>query len=415
MSHKAEKEPEIHMDELLSLQPESEEESDKPPSITPRPAKPWRVAVIANVKGETPLPLDAPADAGAEFDRKETIDAMMAAIASDGHEVIFLSADPSLPFRLQDVRPDICFNIAEGIIGDGREAQVPALLEMLHIPYTASRVLANAIALDKTMTKRVWQNMGLPTAAFQEFITGHEPVSPELTYPMFVKPAREGTGMGMDDGAIVYNEDQLRARVEWVIQSYKQPALVEEYLTGREFTIGVLGRPDAGMYNLRPDLYEDNGFHRFPVLEIDNSQSVTPGVYGHVAKTLHTGECGVPGFLCPADVDTELANTLHTLAIQAHMAIGSLDVSRVDFRMDSNGHPKLLEINTLPGLTPGFSDLCVISKAEGISYRELVLEILYLGASRWGLLPVTGAQEFAAPIPVPAYSELARKGTYLGY
>jgi len=193
-----------------------------------------------------------------------------------------------------------------------------------------------------------------------------------------------------------------------VIDSYKQPALVEEFLTGREFTIGVLGRPDAPLYTHRPELYEDSGFHRFPVLEIDNSVSVTPGVYGHIAKTLHNGDNGVPGFLCPADVDAELANTLHTLAVQAHMAIGSLDVSRVDFRMDSDGQPRLLEINTLPGLTPDFSDLCVISRAEGITYRELVLEILYLGASRWGLMPANGAQAFTAPIQVPAYSELAR-------
>jgi len=396
------------MEDLVALQPEEAEESDKPPSSSPRPATPWRVAVIANVKGETPLPLDAPADAGAEFDRRETIDALMAAIASDGHEVFFLSADPSLPFTLKDVQPDICFNIAEGIIGDGREAQVPALLEMLHIPYTASRVLANAVALDKTMTKRIWHNMGLPTAAFQEFITGHEPLSPELRFPMFVKPSREGTGMGMDGGAIVRDENELRARVAWVIDSYKQPALVEEFLTGREFTIGVLGRPDAPLYTHRPELYEDSGFHRFPVLEIDNSVSVTPGVYGHIAKTLHNGDNGVPGFLCPADVDADLANTLHTLAVQAHMAIGSLDVSRVDFRMDSDGQPRLLEINTLPGLTPDFSDLCVISRAEGITYRELVLEILYLGASRWGLMPANGTQAFSAPIQVPAYSELAR-------
>lgn len=403
------------MEDRVALQPEEAEESDKPPSCSPRPATPWRVAVIANVKGETPLPLDAPADAGAEFDRKETIEALMAAIASDGHEVYFLSADPSLPFTLKDVRPDICFNIAEGIIGDGREAQVPALLEMLHIPYTASRVLANAVALDKTITKRIWQNMGLPTAAFQEFVTGHEPLSPELRFPLFVKPSREGTGMGMDGGAIVHDENELRARVGWVIDSYKQPALVEEFLTGREFTIGVLGRPDAPLYTRRPELFEANGFHRFPVLEIDNTGSITPGVYGHIAKTLHNGDNGVPGFLCPADVDAELANTLHTLAVQAHMAIGSLDVSRVDFRMDSNGQPRLLEINTLPGLTPDFSDLCVISRAEGITYRELVLEILYLGASRWGLMPANGAQPFTAPIPVPAYSELARTEPYKGF
>ena len=158
--------------------------------MPPRPVRAWRVAVIANVKGETKLPQDAPADAGAEFDRKETIEAIQAAIESDGHFTKFLSADDNLPFALRDFCPDICFNIAEGIFGDGREAQVPALLEMLRIPYTASRVLANAVGLDKTMTKRIWREQGLPTAAFQEFTSADEPLNPALRFPMFVKPAR---------------------------------------------------------------------------------------------------------------------------------------------------------------------------------------------------------------------------------
>ena len=194
--------------------------------------------------------------------------------------------------------------------GDAREAQVPALLEMLHVPYTASRVLANALALDKTMTKRIWRDMGLPTASFQEFVTGDEPLSPHLTFPLFVKPAREGTGMGMGGESIVYDEAQLRRRVRWVLQTYRQPALVEDYLPGREFTVGVLGRTDAACYSPRPDLYQADGFHRFPVLEVDNSQSVTPGVYGNLAKTLHSGENGIPDFICPADVDPILAEKL---------------------------------------------------------------------------------------------------------
>lgn len=399
------------MDEL-TLEEQESAESDKPPSITPRPARPWRVAVIANVKGETPLPLDAPADAGAEFDRKDTIEAIQAAIESDGHSTIFLSADASLPYTLSDVRPDICFNISEGIYGDGREAQVPALLEMLRVPYTASRVLANAVALDKTMTKRVWQAMGLPTAVFQEFSTGLEPVSPDLCYPLFVKPAREGTGMGMDEQAIVHNEAELRARVAWVIESYKQPALVEEFLTGREFTIGVMGRADAPLYSPHPEWYDASGFHRFPVLEIDNSVSATPNVYGHYAKTLHTGDAGVPGFLCPADVEPALAEELHHLAIQAHNAIGALDISRVDIRMNSQGQPRLLEINSLPGLTPGFSDICVIARAEGITYRELVLEILYLGASRYGLLRRSGAQVYHPLVQLPVIKDMAVRRQY---
>jgi D-alanine-D-alanine ligase len=134
---------------------------------------------------------------------------------------------------------------------------------------------------------------------------------------------------------------------------------------------------------------------------VDNASSVTPGIYGYKAKTLHNGEDGVPGFLCPADVEIHLAEKLQTLAIRAHLAIGATDVSRVDIRLDAEGNPRLLEINTLPGLTPDFSDLCVIAKAEGISYADLILEILDLGASRYGLLPERG-QEAEKPLRIPA-------------
>jgi D-alanine-D-alanine ligase len=374
------------MDEITLKDMEQEEESEKPPSMGPQPAKPWRVAVIANIKGETALPFDGPADAGAEFDKKETIQAIQASIESAGHTTVFLPADHNLPFTLRDVQPDICFNLAEGLGGDAREAQVPALLEMLRIPYTASRVLANAIALDKTMTKRIWRDHGLPIAEFQEFVSGDEPLSAALTFPLFVKPAREGTGMGVDDRAIVHTESELRERVAWVIQDYHQPALVEEYLPGREFTIGVMGRPDAAQYSLHPEWYATNGFHRFPTLEIDNFHSATPGVYGHFAKTLNFTDEGVPAFICPARVTEELGQQLHDLAVQAHCAIGALDISRVDMRMDQYGRPCLVEINSLPGLSPGFSDLCVIANAEGITYRQLILEVLQLGAARFGLL-----------------------------
>jgi D-alanine-D-alanine ligase len=388
------------MDTKSLLDPQEQEpESEKPPSIRPRPARPWRVAVIANVKGETGVSHDGPPDAGAEFDRIETIDAIRSAIESDGHVTSFLQANANLPDRIRDFCPDICFNIAEGQGGDAREAQVPALLEMLHVPYTASRVLANAVSLDKTLTKRIWRDNGLPTAAFQEFITGEEPVSPDLSYPMFVKPAREGTGMGMDGNSIVQNEADLRERVRWVVRHYRQPALVEDYLPGREFTVGVLGRPDAVRYSHRPELYGADGFHRFPVLEVDNSRSITPGVYGNLAKNLYPGDAGIPEFICPADIDAELASVMQDIAIRAHSAIQAIDVSRLDFRLDAQGRPVLLEINSLPGLSPGFSDLCVIADAEGISYQDLILEILYLGASRFGLLPA--ADEASLMVPVP--------------
>jgi D-alanine-D-alanine ligase len=380
------------------------EEGDKPPSRKPRPVKPWRVAVIANVKGKTTLLAEGPEDAGAEYDKKETIDSIIQAIQSDGHSTVFIPADINLPFAIKDAVPDICFNIAEGLGGDGREAHAPSVFEMLHIPYTASRVTANAIALDKTLTKRIWRDNGLPIASFQEFSTGNEPIDGTLRYPMFVKPAREGTGMGMGMDSIVHNPEELRARVKWVIAKYNQPALVEEYLSGREFTVGILGRPDCQQFVRHPELYQKDGFHRMPVLEVESNKSVTPGVYGITAKQKYPGDEGYPSFMCPAPISEEFAHELQELAVKAHQSIGGLDVSRVDFRCDADGKPFLLEINTLPGLTPGFSDLCVIASAEGISYRDLILEILYLGASRWGLVQQAAEAEIEVAIPelVPA-------------
>ncbi|MHB8112194.1 MAG: D-alanine--D-alanine ligase family protein [Bellilinea sp.] len=373
---------------METIKPETQEmnEEEKPPSSNPRPARRWRVAVIANVKGDILLTEGAPDDAGAEFDKPETIQSIQKAIESDGHQTVFLPADSRLPFALREYNPDICFNIAEGLGGDGREAQVPALLEMMRIPYTASRVVANAVSLDKTLTKRLWREAGLPTAPFQEFITGDEALNLDMHFPLFVKPAREGTGMGMDAGSIVRDEEALRRRVRQTAQLYRQPTLVETYLPGREFTVAVMGRSDAAGWSRNPQWYQSDGFHRFPLLEVLSQESVTPGVYGHAAKKLNFGEVGIPDFACPARLSAKFAAHLSDLAIQGHLAIGALDISRVDMRLDHEDHPCLIEINTLPGLTPDFSDLCVIAKAQGISYRDLILEILYLGAARFGLM-----------------------------
>ena len=358
---------------------------EKPPSR--RMKRYWKVAVLANIKDDShPKPEGVPPDAFADFDHIETIDSLRAALETDGHETVFIQADMDLPFALRDVKPDICFNIAEGLGGDAREAQVPALLEMLQIPYTGSRVLTNGISLDKTLTKRIWRDRRLPVASFQEFVVGDESLRPELKYPLFVKPAREGTGMGVDTKAIVKNEKELRERTSYIINTYQQPALVEDFLPGREFTVGVLGRSDAKLYSRNPEWYEKDGFHRFPILELDMTRSVTPKVYSQASKSKEVGEEGAPGYICPAELEPELEKKLKYFALRAHQLLNALDVSRTDIRLDEEGNPRLLEINTLPGLTPNYSDLCLQSHAEGIRYEDLILEILYLGASRWGMV-----------------------------
>jgi D-alanine-D-alanine ligase len=363
------------------------QESEKPPSNWPQPKPVWRIAVLANIKDDNAeRPADVPPDAYADYDHIETIHLIQAALETDGHKTKFIMADQSLPFELKKYKPDICFNIAEGLGGDAREAQTPALLEMLHIPYTASRLLTNAIALDKTLTKRLWRDRGLPVAPFQEFNIGDEPLRHELRFPLFVKPAREGTGMGVDMKARVETEPELRERVNYVINSYKQPALVETYLPGREFTVGQIGRPDAALFSRHPEWYAADGYHRFPIMEVESSRAATPGIYSNAAKSHLLGEEGAPEYLCPADIPPDLAKKLHHLSLRGHTILGALDVSRVDIRLDAEGQPRLIEINPLPGLTPGYSDLCIEAEADGIAYEDLILEILYLSAGRWGLL-----------------------------
>lgn len=347
----------------------------------------WKIAVLANIKDESkPKPEGVPPDAFADFDHIETVDSLRAALETDGHTTVFIPADRDLPYALREEKPDICFNIAEGLGGDAREAQVPALLEMLRIPYTGSRVLTNGISLDKTLTKRIWRDRRLPVAPFQEFTQGDEPLRPELKFPLFVKPAREGTGMGVDMKAIVKDEKELRERAQYIINVYQQPALVETFLPGREFTVGILGRLDSKKYSRHPEWFEKDGFHRFPILELDAPQSNEPWVYTNEAKSKEVGADGSPGYFCPAKIEPELEKKLKHLALRAHQLLNALDVSRTDIRLDDEGNPRLIEINTLPGLTPDYSDLCLQAKAEGIRYEDLVLEILYLGASRWGML-----------------------------
>jgi len=202
--------------------------------------------------------------------------------------------------------------------------------------------------------------------------------------------------MGVDMRAVVKNEKEMRERISYIVNTYQQPALVERFLPGREFTVGILGRADAKLYSRHPEWYEKDGFHRLPVLELDSSRSVTPNIYSQAAKSKDVGEDGAPGYVCPADIEPELDKKLKHFALRAHQLLFALDVSRTDIRLDEEGNPRLLEINTLPGLTPNYSDLCLQSATEGIRYEDLILEILYLGASRWGMI------EAREPIPEPA-------------
>lgn len=200
-----------------------------------------RVALLANLKKNAPHWPGISPDYWDDLDSEVTIEAIMAALRANGHEVTFLEGNLELPQKLIKLKPDICFNICEGHIGDSRESHVPSLLEMLRLPYTGSQVLTLALTLDKPMTKRILTYHDLPTPAFQVFERVNEPLDPQMRFPIFVKPSREGTGMGVSSESIVQDETQLRVQLRRLFDKYDQPVLAEQFIDGREITVGVVG------------------------------------------------------------------------------------------------------------------------------------------------------------------------------
>jgi D-alanine-D-alanine ligase len=304
-------------------------------------------------------------DSEAEYDPPETIEAIRGAIESFGHTVVPLEATAELPRLLTESRVELVFNIAEGVAGKSREAVVPALCELLGIPYTGSDSATLAIALDKALTKKVLRQHGIATPEFQVMQTGKERLSAALRFPLIVKPNQEGTSKGISGASVVDDEAQLRQAVRELLERYRQPALVEEYIPGREFTVGLLG-------DRRPRV--------LPPMEILFLDKANPRpVYDYAIK--QDWQKYVE-YACPAQLSPAEVKALERAARETFVALDCRDVARVDLRMSPQGTVFVLEVNPLPGLTPDYSDLVLIGKAAGLEYRTLIGEILAGGLKR---------------------------------
>lgn len=352
--------------------------------------KRFRVALLANLKINAPKFEGMTEDQWDDLDSEKTIKALIDSIHAGGHVCEFLEGDKTLFDTLPKFRPDICFNICEGHFGDAREAQVPALLEMLRIPYTGSKVLTLALALDKPMTKRILYYHDLPTPPFQTFERVDEPLTNDMVFPLFVKPSREGTGMGVSGKSIVHNEEEMREQINQILSRYHQPALVERYIEGREVTVGLVGNLRGPVARRLPENEDaprvQAGLRFFPPMEVDLQPFAgTDTVYSNrlkvdLADQLH--------YICPAQLDDDMVDELNWLSAAVLRVTGGLDVSRVDFRLDANDNlkPYILEINPLPGLSPGISDLVIEAAAEGVSHAHLVNMILDSALERYQML-----------------------------
>lgn len=361
-----------------------------------------RIAVLANLIQNAPTWDGMPEDQWDDLDGMKTINAILAALESGGHEACFFEANVLPPFNLIEnlraYQPDLCFNIAEGHFGDGREAQIPALLEMLQIPYTGSKVLTLALTLDKPMTKRVLRYHDLPTPEFQVFSHADGIIDSDLLtddgsdlrYPLFVKPSREGTGMGVSAESIVHTVAELRQQLTVQLKRYNQPILVERYIKGREVTVGMVGnrQPTAArrLDERTEPTIAPTEFTFFPPMEIDVDAygESEAGLYTNRIKTDLVDEFF---YQCPADLSPEMVDRLQRLTAAVFRVTGCCDVARVDFRLDEvDGQPYILEINPLPGLNPGYSDLCLEAQAAGWTYEQLINTIVDLAAKRQSVI-----------------------------
>jgi len=320
-----------------------------------------------DVKTDWVLSADDPKDLNAEFDKPESIKEIARALESGGHKVVHIGNINNLLAQIDSLDVDIFFNICEGRGGRNRESQVPIILEMKGLPFMGSDALTMGMTLDKAVAKKLFAADGIPTARF--FTATKDDDLKQLNtigYPLIVKTHHEGTSKGISDSSRVENLEQLKQQVDFINKTYHQPALVEEFIAGTEFTVAVLGNdnPKAmAVVQVSMDGNADLG-DRFYTYDMVCSSALQ--------------------YICPAQITEELNIKMQELAVKAFQCVGCRDVGRVDFRVDKEGNPYVLEINPLPNLAK--EDVFnVFPYAMGSTYEEAINQVLNNALERNGL------------------------------
>lgn len=360
------------------------------------PNKKFKVALTYNIKPEEknfsdtiplslqekstetfPKGMDSHNDTYAEWDTIETINALRDALELF-HEVIMIEANENAYENYKNAHPDIVFNVAECANGTSREAQVPAMLDMLQIPYTGSDPLTLTTCLDKARTKEILSYHKIPTAKFLLIESTDDLVDFNLSFPVMIKPVAEGSSKGIFNSSLVNNLTELIERLSANLETYKQPFLVEEYLPGREFTVALIGN--------------NSDTEVLPIVEINLHElpkELVP-IYSYEAKWIaDTRENPLNIFSCPADIDKTLYEKIENVALKTYKVLRCRDWSRIDVRLDAGGEPNIIEVNPLPGILPDPKDNSCFPKAarvHGLSYNEMINKVLFTAAKRYNLL-----------------------------
>lgn len=337
------------------------------------------IALVFNLREESVAvdepPSEPPGSANdiyAEWDDIHTIKAVEAAL-STRYQVSLVNADLDAFEKLRTLNPELIFNIAEGLYGASRESQMPAIFEMLQIPYTGSDPLTLGLCLDKRRTKEILAQHQVPSPRFWVVNSPLE-MPKRLSYPLMVKPPLEGSSKGVTDKALVKNRKELAQQIEWVVSTYQQSALVEEFLPGREFTVALFGNGDE--------------LRVLPIVEINFDtlpQGVSP-IYSYEAKWIWDTEAEpLQIFTCPAKLDPLLQRQIEEVCRNAFRALGCRDWCRIDVRLDTKGHPQIIELNPLPGILPRPEQNSCFPKAAraaGLNYNQLILSVVDAARAR---------------------------------
>ena len=327
------------------------------------------VGITYNLRSDFAIQEHQPIDVLEEYDSEETINAIKAVLERDGHRVVKLGGDPGVIERMKRHPVDIVFNIAEGVHGRNREAHIPALLEFLNVPYTGSDPLTLSLTLDKAMAKRIVMSEGVPSPSFEKVTDLADLDGIDLRYPLFVKLCDEGSSKGVRLDSKVTDPGSLKAKVQRLLDTYGPPVLVEEFVNGPEFTVGVLG-------NAKPAVL---GVMHIEIIGTPPADSI----YSLEIKREWREKVR---YHCPPPIEEGLLRRIEDVALRCYRALECRDVSRVDIRVGDDGTPYFLEINPLPGLSPEYGDLPIMARAMGWTYEQLVRTIFHHALRRCGLL-----------------------------
>ena len=328
--------------------------------------KTLRVGITYNVKKN--IQRDVP-DAEAEFDDMETIKAIEKALETANFDTELFEADENLPLQLLKNRPDIVFNVAEGMAGRSREAQVPAILNFLGIPFTGSDETTMCIAMDKALCKRLAASYSVKTPDYCLIRSGSSfPDEIPLSFPVIVKPNSEGSSKGITIYSIAKDKDSLRRLLTEKINAYNQDMLLEEYIIGREFTVGIFGNGK-----------DIKVFHPMEIIFNDTNHSI----YSYDVKRNYKQ---FVQYKCPPDINPALMEEIENTAKAIYSFLECRDMARIDFLLSAEGHLYFIEANPLPGLAPEYSDFPMLAAFCGMDHTALIRNILKCALVRYGLI-----------------------------